>query len=159
MKFRLQRQNLKREKSGLERNLQYAYVNRKKAEKKLENQMENCLYKGIFWFKDGEILAVKVLCDSVGNPLEPCVFSSKSGKNFNHKKEWESFHSPLPYNYYPRGRVEITNNKAIVFLHTSLCTNSVKSTIAACFGLHEIKIEWKADGSKHYQSLQWKEEP
>ena len=112
------------------------------------------MYKGIFWLKDGETLAVKVLCDSLGDPLEPCVFSSKSGKNFNHKKEWERFHIPLPYNYYPRGRVEIANNKATVFLHPDLCADPVKVAIADCFCLKGIKISWKADGSNHYKSLQ-----
>lgn len=115
------------------------------------------MYKGIFWFKDGEMLAVKVLCNSLGEPLEPCAFSSKSGKNFNHKKEWEHFHSPLPYNYYPRGRVEIANNKATVFLHPDLCDDPVKVAITDCFGLNDIKTQWKADGSKHYKSLQLEE--
>ena len=115
------------------------------------------MYKGIFWLKEGEIIAVKVLCSSLGKPLEPCVFSSKSGKNFNHKKEWERFHIPLPYNYYPRGRVEIANKKATVFLHPDLCADPVKTAIADCFGLERIKICWKADGSKHYKSLQLEE--
>ena len=117
----------------------------------------NPLYKGIFWAKDGEILALKVRCDQNGDPLVPCLFSSKSEKNFNHKKEWKRLSHTLPYNYYPRGRVEIANNKATVYLHPDLCIDPVKSAIAACFGLRGIEICWKADGSKHYKSLLWEE--
>ena len=112
------------------------------------------MYKGVFWYKNGEILSVKVLCDSSGNLLEYCEFSSKSGKNFNHRKEWCVFNIPLPYNYYPRGRVEIKNGKAIIFLNPTLCTDEIKSAIKEHFGLHKIRIEWKADGSYHYRSLQ-----
>ena len=49
------------------------------------------MYKGIFWLKDGEMLAVKVLCNRSGEPLEPCVFSSKSGKTLITKRSGSGF--------------------------------------------------------------------
>lgn len=45
-------------------------------------------FKGIFWIKpDGELLVLKVKCDSFGNLLEnvPPDMLSKNGGNFNHK--------------------------------------------------------------------------
>ena len=38
---------------------------------------------------------------------------AKSGKTYNHKKLWEAnngFGTNKPFDYYPRGRVEYTNN-------------------------------------------------
>ena len=50
-------------------------------------------------------------CNSDGMALEHVEYSSKSRNNFNHKAEWsklpKSVTNGQPYNYYPRGRVEI----------------------------------------------------
>lgn len=50
-------------------------------------------FKGIFWIKpNGELLVLKVKCDSFGNLLEdiPHDMLSKSGGNFNHKNAWNA---------------------------------------------------------------------
>ena len=80
--------------------------------------------KGIFWCVAAEsahpwLITVSVSCDAEGNPDTPAVFTSKAGMNFNHKAEWEkldkSIRGGLPYNYYPRGRVEIWKGKEIPY--------------------------------------------
>lgn len=114
------------------------------------------MYKGIFWFGGESIISVKVLCDKNGSALEPCEFSSKSGENFNHEKEWEklpkSVTGNLLFNYFPRGRVEIKNGKATVWLNPMLNTDEKISAILSEFDLsdEEIKIVVKCDNSKHY---------
>jgi len=69
------------------------------------------------------------MCDRNGNPAEPAAFRSKSGENYNHKTEWAKLGRRVtgdrPYNYYPRGRVEIRNGKAVIFLNPVLDTDSV----------------------------------
>lgn len=60
------------------------------------------VYKGIFWWIDGELVCRKVLCDENGTSLEPVEFTAKSGDNFNHKAEWEKLPRAVtggkPYN-------------------------------------------------------------
>lgn len=87
------------------------------------------MYKGIFWLTrdllgDKKLLTVKVSCDSQGQPLEHVCLSSKSEDSFNHRIEWSKLSLRLtqgkPCNYYPRGRVEIRNDKITVFCHPVL---------------------------------------
>ena len=76
------------------------------------------IYKGIFWYNPTKkkLIVKKVACNSNGEAIEHVEYSSQSGNNFNHKAEWsklpKSVTNGQPYNYYPRGRVEIKNNKA-----------------------------------------------
>ena len=120
--------------------------------------------KGIFWCKDAnsespELIVVSSVCDRNGNPAEPTAFSSKAGENYNHKTEWANLGKRVtggqPYNYYPRGRVEIRNGKATIFLNPVLDNDAVLIKILIVFELHrsdELRsIEVKRDGSKHYQ--------
>lgn len=58
-----------------------------------------------------------------------------------------------PYNYYPRGRVEIKNGKATVYLNPALNTNEITQNIKAEFGLSDIKTVFKSDGSEHYRAV------
>ena len=82
--------------------------------------------KGIFWCdsfgRDSpHLIVVSVKCDADGKSDRPIDFSSKSGQNFNHKAEWQKLSRSVtrgqPFNYYPRGRVEIKNrqNRLSVF--------------------------------------------
>lgn len=77
--------------------------------------------KGIFWIVDRKNLQNNepyLFCipvDSVGVPcfLTPIPpLNSKHGGNYNHKMTWETYvpaelRRGKPYDYYPRGRVEI----------------------------------------------------
>ena len=116
-------------------------------------------FKGIFWIKpDGELLVLKVKCDSFGNLLQdiPPDMLSKSGENFNHKNAWSNLPKSVTdnkeYNFYPRGRAEIRNGKAIIF--TNYITEELKSKIIDAFYLSAgngiEQVIFKTDKSAHY---------
>ena len=120
--------------------------------------------KGIFWCKDSdaeavELIIISVECDGDGNPKAQAIFSSKSGENFNHKAEWEYLNRSItegrPFNYYPRGRGEIRNGKATIFLNPNINKENVLCKIIEAFELvtnDELKaIRVKSDGSNHYK--------
>lgn len=114
------------------------------------------MYKGIFWLLDGELLTIKVQCDGDGTPLEAAAFGAKSGENFNHRAEWarlpKSVTAGLPFDYWPRGRVEIKKGRATVFLHPSLNREPVLRQIRDTFRLDgAIPVRVVSDGSAHYR--------
>ena len=118
--------------------------------------------KGIFWCANfdtefPELITVSVVCDKNGNSKEPVQFNSKSGNNFNHRLEWECIDRKITkgqsFNYYPRGRVEIKNGKATVFLNPILNKESIVSKVIDEFGLRVTEltdVRIKSDGSNHY---------
>lgn len=117
-------------------------------------------FKGIFWIKpDGELLVLKVKCDSFGNLLQdiPPDMLSKSGRNFNHKNAWNALPKSITdnkeYNYFPRGRAEIRNGKAIIF--TNYITEDLKLKIIDAFYLSDgngiEQVIFKIDNSAHYK--------
>jgi len=135
------------------------------------------LHSGIFWIlsdyndlSDYKFLMFDVPCDQNGN-LEgsPSIeLNSKKGNSYNHKKLWESTvknnneHKPYnkkDYNYYPRGRVEVSNNKATIFLNSNLNEERFIDKIKEEFGLFPFNISEVRvviDGSEHYQCfLDW----
>lgn len=103
--------------------------------------------KGVFWLlEDGKLLAF---------PFEEgeVVGLSKSGDNYNHKLLWEHVKPRgcnKPFDYYPRGRVEISNKgKPIVYMNYNIGEDAIESIMLA-FNLKEIpKIH--CDGSEHYK--------
>jgi hypothetical protein len=107
--------------------------------------------RGLFWYVDGELLCFPVSSaevDTVGN---------------NHRRFWETLpHSltcGMPYNYFPRGRVELRHGKAVVYLNPSLCTPEIDARIRHAFSLpDEMPLSFKADGSRHYRSIQEEQE-
>lgn len=122
--------------------------------------------KGIFWLiqenEEEYILSVKVQCDKFGETHEKAVYSSKSGDNFNHKVEWERLARKKtgckPYNYFPRGRVEISKGKITVFCHPYLLQDKYVDMIAKEFDFSDTLLicHYKADNSHHYQALLYK---
>ena len=118
------------------------------------------MHKGIFWLIDGKILPIKAECNEDGIVASPDIrFSSKSGNNFNHQAEWNLLNSAIthnkPYNYYPRGRVEIRKKSITVFITPSLFTDSIMAQIISEFDLesHKTQIKVVCDGSRHYMPL------
>lgn len=119
--------------------------------------------KGIFWCANFDtecpaLITVSAACDKNGDSKEPVRFSSKSGNNFNHRPEWErldrSITAGRPFNYYPRGRVEIKNGKATVFLNPAINKECIVRRIMDAFELMtgELnRINIKSDGSSHYR--------
>ena len=122
--------------------------------------------KGIFWCVDAntshpKLIVVSVRCNPNGDVESSVVLSSKSGENFNHKAEWEKLDKRvkgnIAYNYYPRGRVEIKNRKATIFLNPDIDREPIIQVIRREFELRfsdELNcITVKRDGSRHYQYI------
>ena len=118
------------------------------------------VFKGIFWIKpSSRLVTLKVGCDSCGNLLEdiPPDMLSKSGGNFNHKNAWNALPKSVTenkeYDFYPRGRAEIRNGKAIIF--TNYITEKLKQKIIGSFYLSAEngirQVVFKIDNSKHYK--------
>jgi hypothetical protein len=130
------------------------------------------LYSGIFWvlsdnedLSDYEFIYFNIPCDNNGvvtRDLE-IKLNSKNGLTYNHKAIWteqvqnNSVYKPYnkkSYDYYPRGRVEISNNKATIYLNPHINQPDFIKKIKQKFGLmpdniSEVKIS--ADGSNHYR--------
>jgi hypothetical protein len=133
--------------------------------------MDNKLYRGIFWvisdgadFEDHILLAFKIACDRCGNITEapPIPLNSKNGGTYNHKAVWDHQikNNPAykPYNktafdHYPRGRVEISNDKAVIYLNPFINRLIIIEKIKNAFGLNENNIRQIRvinDNSAHY---------
>lgn len=116
------------------------------------------LYRGVFWVRslsESDMIALRFLSDENGVLSD----SNITSKDINHKRLWERLDSVVtggyPYNYYPRGRVELRHGKALIFCSPHICTEELKALITERFGLtseNGIKeVVLKADGSAHYQ--------
>ena len=103
---------------------------------------------GVFWLIEDYILAVPYCEGTVAGV-------AKSGKNYNHRLLWDYVKPKRcnkPFNYYPRGRVEIDNrDRAVAFMSPHIGEDYIEE-IAAAFKLERIdKIHY--DGSLHYKCI------
>ena len=133
--------------------------------------MLNSLAFGIFWvisdyveLDEYKLLVFNVPCDQNGNALEtPSIqLNSKSGTSYNHKAMWSSHvkgnpehkpHNKQAFNHYPRGRVEISKGKAIVYLNPAISHSPILDEIKMTFGLsgdNISSIRIVVDNSVHY---------
>lgn len=139
--------------------------------------MNKQLCRGLFWIltdsydlSDWSLLIFDTPCDASGNIDNEgnVIFNSKKGNSYNHKKLWEdkvinnNKYKPFnrqEYNYYPRGRVEVSNNKATIYLNPHINITEIINDIKKEFGLSFLNISEVnivADGSNHYQCfLDW----
>ena len=104
------------------------------------------LSRGVFWVIDDQLLAFPFSDDLLSGV-------SQSGNTYNHKKLWP-FIKPKgdnnPYNYYPRGRVEIDNkNRAIIYLNPNI-SQDILPDIKIQFGILSDPII-RYDYSNHYK--------
>ncbi len=70
----------------------------------------------------------------------------------SHREVWKfAGKSKRPWNYYPRGRVEIKRGKAVVYANP-LCFafGGLEGYLRFFFNLKDMPVEYKADNSKHY---------
>jgi hypothetical protein len=119
------------------------------------------LFKGIFWVTENGLLYFTIPCKKNGFVVGESEYplNSKGGGNYNHKLLWESLPKHITggkaFNYNPRGRVEIKNGKASVFLNPDINTEEVQAEVIAEFGLTEEngiqKVTFLSDGSSHYK--------
>ncbi|MBO7453528.1 MAG: hypothetical protein J6U54_24605 [Clostridiales bacterium] len=126
----------------------------------------NELYKGIFWITDiddwnAEQLMFRIPVTSMGEVIEPekLDLNSKNVDNYNHRLLWESLPNKnthnKPYNYYPRGRVEIKRGKAVIYANPNICLDELINLLVKRFGLNKengiMEVALKPDGSNHYK--------
>ena len=102
---------------------------------------------GVFWLVDDDLLAF---------PWHEAMYMeafAKSGNTYNHKKLWEQIRPKgcnKPFNYYPRGRVEIASKgKAVVYMSPHIPC-SLLPEIQTVFGLREPPVI-RYDFSRHYR--------
>ena len=125
--------------------------------------------KGIFWFPcstdqegelvfTGEILALLIPCDEDGNPKAAASFNSKNGCNNTHKNSWRTVTAGrkelrgIPWNYFPRGRVEISHGRAFLYMNPEILNcNDYLERIREKFGIGHLDIRVRIDNSAHYQ--------
>ena len=99
------------------------------------------MLKGPFWVAGEEILSYPVEVSTQPPP--------------SHKEIWKFVNKKYkrkPWNYFPRGRVEIRNQKAIIFANPDCFVyENFENEIRNKFELENIQINLKADNSAHYQ--------
>lgn len=112
---------------------------------------------------DDNMITFKLACDALGNFNEAVgeLETELLCKQINHKKIWSKLGRSVtfgkPFDFYPRGRVEIRKGKAVIFCSAYLCTEQVRTAVIRAFGLvpkngiNTVKLI--ADGSAHYRSL------
>ena len=127
------------------------------------------LYRGIFWITDindigSSKLYFTIPCDNDGNINDPefmipDTMSSTGSDNYNHKRVWSTLGKEYThgrsFDYYPRGRVEISNGIAKVFHSPRIPQEELKKFVIDKFNLTAHngikKIKMIADGSDHYK--------
>lgn len=102
--------------------------------------------RGVFWIIDRELFAYPFIDDFNEG-------TAKSGNTYNHKLLWPHVKPTgcnKPYNYYPRGRVDITNSgKFRIYINPSI-DESLIPEIKVEFGIREDpKVIY--DYSEHYK--------
>ena len=127
---------------------------------------EDTYYQGAFWIIGNsveEILAgkyelecVKLDCDYYGNYIVPPI----SHRALSHERLWEEkikfkYGESIPFNYYPRGRVGVSNGKAYINLYFD--SRDIRSKIIKEYELEKLdtiifKPEEYNEGS-HYSFL------
>ncbi len=113
-------------------------------------------YRGLFWIIEGELFSVKLPCDSNGDFLNEIPISLNGKENLTHSEEWNKLPHRItkgkPYNYYPRGRVEIKDGKGRIFLNPDVFQTTTLEAICKEFEMEKLmSIKPIIDGSAHYK--------
>ena len=122
------------------------------------------LSKGIFWVKNPEDINnsgifLDIPCNADGTPQDSSYLNAKTGTTYNHERTWQLLDNKItdgkPFNYYPRGRVEIANGKATIFANPNIVGEELVNWCTEKFHLTSLngirKIRVIADGSSHYK--------
>lgn len=100
--------------------------------------------KGVFWIIEDKIIAY---------PFDGCINEgvAKAGDTYNRKLLWEYIHiCNKPFDYYPRGRVEINSNGVTVIYMNPNIDEKFIPKISTAFGLTSAPII-RYDYSEHYK--------
>lgn len=102
--------------------------------------------RGVFWIIDGKLVSFPFYGDATSGV-------AKSGNTYNHKKLWPDVKPRgcnKPYNYYPRGRVDIDNKgRVIIYMNPNVSDDMIPS-IGSEFGIRTDPII-RYDRSDHYR--------
>lgn len=132
------------------------------------NESTTDLAQGVFWIVDldniydNDKYCFPICSDADGNIINnnsSYELNAKSGITYNHKLLWERLPKSLTqghlFDYYPRGRVQINNRKAIIYLNPNINTDEIQKFIIDEFNLYKInglkKVVFMSDGSEHYK--------
>lgn len=102
--------------------------------------------RGVFWLIDD-----KLLCYPFDGSIEDGI--AKSGNTYNHRKLWKHIRccdKKVGFDYYPRGRVEITRNGKAKIYMSSHIGNKYIARICEAFELDDKPVV-KYDHSEHYR--------
>ena len=101
--------------------------------------------RGVFWLMNGKLFAFPF----DGSHPEGIA---KSGNTYNHQKLWDSVKPKgcrVPFNWYPRGRVELTKqNVPVIYMSPHIGVAWIPQILTA-FGIH-ISPVIRYDHSVHY---------
>lgn len=122
--------------------------------------------KGLFWAinesGNRQLLTFTAECGRDGAVLDSQPpYNSRKGDSYAHKQSWEAAADGCsreirnkPWNYFPRGRVEIANGKATVYHNPALTEwPEFEAAVLRGFELEDFPVRFVPDGSKHYQSI------
>ena len=104
--------------------------------------------KGPFW-----LICEPDITDNIthGKLLSFPVLQSQATPS--HKDIWNLCKGTIknPWNYYPRGRVEIKRGKAVIYANSRCfeCAD-LSEQLGSAFNLGELPLNFKADNSTHY---------
>ena len=104
------------------------------------------MLRGVFWVVDGKLLAFPF---REGAQLGV----AKSGNTYNHRLLWEHVKPQgckKPFDYYPRGRVEITRQDVPILYMNPNVQDSMLSEILSAFELPAQPM-LRYDNSNHYR--------
>lgn len=102
--------------------------------------------RGVFWIIDGKVLSFSFYNDITSRGV------SKSGLTYNHKKLWPDVKPGgcnKPYNYYPRGRVELTKKCPIIYVNPNFDEHDLAKVMTDFELIGEPKVVF--DYSDHYK--------
>ena len=121
-------------------------------------------YKGAFWVIADSVPDILVGKFTIDGSKILCSYEGKldrtraTRKNETHESVWNELSSKygnVPYNYYPRGRVEIAHGKATVYLSPHINIADIQNWIIDKFNLNEHnginKVRFISDYSEHYK--------
>lgn len=111
-----------------------------------KNELSSEFSPGVFWITDDGLLAFPF-------NENPELGKAKSGKTNNHKKVWEAIMGTKgkPYNYYPRGRVDIDNRGfPKIFANPNIDMDKWLPEIKSAFGIAGDATV-VIDNSAHYK--------
>lgn len=127
----------------------------------------SALKKGLFWVvgsgNERHLVTYAAECDANGAAVEGSLpYNSKKGGGFSHERSWaeaangqpNSIRSK-PWDYFPRGRVEIKNGKATVYYNPALGEwEAFELAIEQAFGLRLLPKTMSPDYSQPYKAKQ-----